>query len=478
MKSIRQVGIVNFQSHANTTVEFSPSGHLTVITGNSDSGKTSILRALRWVFFNQPQGTDFIRVGCTIAEVRVTMDDGWSVARLRTPSKNQYIVAHPGGDEQVYEGFGTNVPAEVQQVLGVSPVDVGDIDLKLNIAEQLDGPFLGNSIASSFRAKVLGKLAGTEDVDVANKQLGTDLYRHAMDLRAIEAQLTTKDEQIEELAWVEGLGVTLAQLEVLVQTIKSRQERLRELQGLKAKSDELAGRISRGKEYLDRYRGLDGATDALNEASSKQLQFTSFQTLMQRRCALTDNIEGTLHIYSRYEFADDAAVYIYGTFDKLEAFQTLIRLKRGHDTTVNFVAEYRQHLETLKGVSELSVHLERASAASARLADLNRYHTPHVIIQHELNQARKTMEQLEGIDKVSSMVAGSASSLAKLAQIRKYNSVLSSVRETKEKTLGSLELATHTHENAKKLYYETLNEAGICPTCGAQAHEFKLREVI
>jgi ATPase involved in DNA repair len=126
---IQRIEIQNFQSHRNTVLEPGPGGQLTVVTGPSDSGKTAILRALRWLLYNVPQGTDFIRVGCTFAKVIVTLADGTEVERFRTPSKNQYAIRHPGAEPQVYEGFGSTVPLEVQETLGVRPITIGDLEL-------------------------------------------------------------------------------------------------------------------------------------------------------------------------------------------------------------------------------------------------------------------------------------------------------------------------------------------------------------
>ncbi|WP_035425703.1 AAA family ATPase, partial [Halalkalibacterium ligniniphilum] len=61
MNTINTVRLENFQSHLDTSIDFSTG--LNVIVGQSDSGKTSILRAIRWVLYNQPRGTDFMRVG-------------------------------------------------------------------------------------------------------------------------------------------------------------------------------------------------------------------------------------------------------------------------------------------------------------------------------------------------------------------------------------------------------------------------------
>jgi len=44
---INSLTIQNFQSHKNTTLEFD--NGINIIIGQSDSGKTAIIRALNWV---------------------------------------------------------------------------------------------------------------------------------------------------------------------------------------------------------------------------------------------------------------------------------------------------------------------------------------------------------------------------------------------------------------------------------------------
>ena len=43
------IEIVNFQSHANTKLNFDEG--VNVIIGPSDSGKTAVIRAMKWIFF-------------------------------------------------------------------------------------------------------------------------------------------------------------------------------------------------------------------------------------------------------------------------------------------------------------------------------------------------------------------------------------------------------------------------------------------
>jgi len=58
---VEKITIKNFQSHEETELQFS-SG-VNVIVGSSDSGKSAILRALKWVVQNKPSGTAFFTEG-------------------------------------------------------------------------------------------------------------------------------------------------------------------------------------------------------------------------------------------------------------------------------------------------------------------------------------------------------------------------------------------------------------------------------
>ncbi len=53
--------LVNFQVHTGLIIDFSPG--ITTIVGPTDHGKSSILRALRWVCLNDLSGEQFIREG-------------------------------------------------------------------------------------------------------------------------------------------------------------------------------------------------------------------------------------------------------------------------------------------------------------------------------------------------------------------------------------------------------------------------------
>ena len=105
---IKKIELHNFQSHEYTEMEFDRG--LNVILGNSDVGKTAILRAIKWALYNEPKGDYFIRQGEKEVSVKVTFSNGVVVERAKTPSKNSYFLVDSSGNEMRFEGFGIDVP--------------------------------------------------------------------------------------------------------------------------------------------------------------------------------------------------------------------------------------------------------------------------------------------------------------------------------------------------------------------------------
>ena len=99
--------LVNFQAHADTTVHFDVG--LNCFIGDSDKGKTAILRAVYWVLHNRPGGTSIIRSGQEECTVEIFVDykgKQHTVKRVRSKSKNQYWL-----QDQLFDVVGRDVPA-------------------------------------------------------------------------------------------------------------------------------------------------------------------------------------------------------------------------------------------------------------------------------------------------------------------------------------------------------------------------------
>lgn len=97
---INRIRITNFQAHKSSELSLHPG--INVVTGSSDSGKSSIIRALMWLFTNKPAGESF-RTWKSDGNIIVSANiGGRTISKTRIDSKNTYKI-----DGVEYEATGT-----------------------------------------------------------------------------------------------------------------------------------------------------------------------------------------------------------------------------------------------------------------------------------------------------------------------------------------------------------------------------------
>lgn len=306
--AITKITIENFQSHKRTIIEPASTGGLTVIVGPSDTGKTVIIRALRWLFYNQPQGMEFVRTGASFARVTLEYESGHKVIRERTVSTNRYKIVYPDREgPEVFEGFGNSVPLEVQEITGVRPVRIGDENFLLNLSEQLDGPFLGTKqISSPARAKVLGKMAGTEEIDLATGEIGTDLYRRGQDEKRLKGEITALEGQIKQFDYLPALKEKVEQLQEVLDTVKVAQDKKTKLENLRFSLATVNQNIGQCNQVIERWKGLNEAEKTLLQTEQFIERIRTVQAYQKNLLTAEQGIKSNQAILDRLMYLPEA----------------------------------------------------------------------------------------------------------------------------------------------------------------------------
>jgi predicted ATP-dependent endonuclease of OLD family len=68
-------------------IEFDP--NITTIVGDNEAGKTTVIRALRWITHNRPSGEGFHTIGKHKTRVKVFLD-GRFATRTKSKTRNTY----------------------------------------------------------------------------------------------------------------------------------------------------------------------------------------------------------------------------------------------------------------------------------------------------------------------------------------------------------------------------------------------------
>lgn len=240
---IEKVELKNFQSHEDTVIEFDKG--LNVILGTSDSGKTAIIRAIKWALFNEPLGDYFIKQGETKVSVTVYFNNGVIIRRFRSASKNTYYLKKENGEEMNFSGFKSDVPKEILEEIKMykASFDISN-NFILNIAEQLEGPFLLN-LQPSLRATAIGRLVRADLVDDALKDTATDILRIKKDIKSLSVEKKEREAQVSKFDYLEKLENTLLNIKNIRDDINLKSKKLDKLKKQKEYLEKLQIEIDR-----------------------------------------------------------------------------------------------------------------------------------------------------------------------------------------------------------------------------------------
>jgi exonuclease SbcC len=210
--TIRSIHIGNFQSHKKSELDFHEG--VNVIVGSSDSGKSAILRALRWVLQNRPTGESFRSNWGGQTDVTLVIDKGMEVVRLRNDTTNGYRLGTSG-----FDAIKTEVPQEIQQVLNMDDT---------NCQWQHDPPFLLTKTAGEVAA-FFNRIARLDQIDKSTANVNSAIREIEQDVKHKEKDLEADQEKLKQFEPLERLE---AEVEVLEELEKDYDVTLRSLSKL------------------------------------------------------------------------------------------------------------------------------------------------------------------------------------------------------------------------------------------------------
>jgi DNA repair protein SbcC/Rad50 len=296
MKFFRKLIIENFQSHHYTEIDFVQG--VNVFVGPSDSGKSAILRALRWLLFNIPRGTEFIRAGTKECHVTLLLQDGTKIVRIRGVSVNRYLLHTTDGQAQVFEGFGSTVPQEITSTHDMQAILLDQKEIFLHFGTQLESPFL---LCESDRtkAKMIGRISGAQLIDQALQKTNHDRQSAHHEVKQLEQQVRRSQERLQQYENLARLEERLTQAEKMYEEISMKKKQVealsryqRELEAVHAKKELLLTEIHK-------LTHLPQAERLLCELEKKRNRYQQLLRCCERGCKITAEKERWQSIVDR-----------------------------------------------------------------------------------------------------------------------------------------------------------------------------------
>lgn len=209
--------IKEFQSHKDTEIPFDPG--VNVILGASDSGKSSVLRALLWVIRNRPTG-DSVRNWDNkknVVDVTIETSDGHCISKKRSEGKSVYIL-----DGNKFEAFKQDVPSEIETAFNMS---------EINTQTQHEDYFLLSDSPGEV-ARKLNEFAGLDIIDQLFKFINSKALSSKRDAEDASQKIETLTSSIDSLSYIDEAEADLNSFEKDVKTLDNQTEKFEGVRGV------------------------------------------------------------------------------------------------------------------------------------------------------------------------------------------------------------------------------------------------------
>lgn len=461
---IKKVELHNFQSHEFTEMEFDRG--LNVILGNSDVGKTAILRAIKWALYNEPKGDYFIRQGEKDVSCKVTFSNGVIVERLKTPSKNSYFLVDASGNEMRFEGFGIDVPKEITDVTNMYKVSLDNSNNKtiLNIADQLDGPFLLNDQAS-LRASAIGRLIGVNYVDDALRTVVRDNKRTNQEIVELIKNKEDLKKQLDEFSYIKEYKEKFEKITKIRNKIKTLQDRLELISKIKENLDKNGIELEDVSNLVEKFKSLNQLEIIIPNLENSLLKKNNFENYLNKILKTHREIDLINNNLNKLKSLDDFSLRVSKISENKNSLAIYENLYDKYKKNIRELSEVNKDIKHYKNndeIQKISENLENKIIFYSRIygykADLNNINSKLSLG----NDYIKNFYNNDKIDFISKTIEDKAKILNKISDFKdKFKELSNEIFDVNDK-LKSIDEDIKAYTVS---YEKTILDMGVCPFC-------------
>ena len=314
---IKKIVLRNFQSHSYTKIELSPK--INIFLGKGNRGKSAIIRALKWVFFNEPQGTSFIKKGETFASCAVTFDNDYTIIRERGDKINRYVLISPDNKRVEYSNFGREIPSDIKKILKIEtlPVENG-LKLSPQIKDQMEAVYLLDETPSTLHSTLL-TISGGQTVDEAIKSLSLDLDRLNRKEKDLKREIEEKENNLKYYEGVDEEKSEILRIKDEIDLLKKKEDRKLNLIKIKNTFFELNKEKEQLNYYFSKIKNVDEIENESLSLIDKKTKYLKLKSIIKELTTNKNELElsqKSLNLYKDNEINYERIEKILSLRDK------------------------------------------------------------------------------------------------------------------------------------------------------------------
>lgn len=478
---ITDIILENFQSHKNTHLKCSE--NLNMFIGDSRQGKTSVLRALSWIYEDKfKDSRRLIHKEEDYARATIKLSNGYSISRIverKKTGKNGYEIYDPNLGTTEYKN--TKALAEVQEILGFTNLDIGTSKpIPLNFLKQGKGWFfIGDNITSTERAKIIGGIYGThyvdavvKEYDLINKRKTREIETRTKDLNSINEKISAFNHLEEDKKEIDRLELIYSKIEVLMEKknsiekiIKSKNNISQKIMSMEKTINALSD-LSKTQEKIDKLKSIYEKQVNVKSVIQKRNEVLEKGLYFKKVIENTKNISLVRKKIDRLKELNDLKI---SKGEILETYQNINNKIVILHKKIDFYTDY---INKTKNIESVALKIEKLKALNeakekicTQLEEYNKHYQNCKNLFDRINKIKLVIDETKDIKIIKEKLDTLNELLKKkesIMQIRENKSQLcikaNKIKEQREKAM--------TQNNTLIVEYkELLKNAGKCPVC-------------
>ncbi len=476
MKYIKKITLENFQSHKYSQIELDQG--MNVIVGQSDSGKSAIIRGIKWVLYNEPSGDFFIREGEKECSVSLEFSDSTILKRYRSKSKNQYILTKNNGEELTFEGFGSTIPEEIIDTIGIKKIYLDSNESNsINIGEQLEGAFL-LSEKTSTRASAIGRLVGVNIIDEALVEVLKDIRALNITKKGLDELILNLSKEIEEYDYLKDLKLKLNKVKLINSQLNKSNLKLQNLEKAKDKLLQIEFEKDGLIKISKRLQVIDTLNDTIQGIDAKIGRFRYFNTHYNNLLLINKDKKVNYNIVLSLKSLNEAVEKANSIERNNNNHRLLLVLQNKFKTTKHEIKTLSVTIELLSGLNLANEGFKKLLILIEHYKKVERVRSLYLQNQNSLFSGRSYIEKLSGIERAESLYSDIDIKLKLLTKLVATYKNINALNTEINKEEKNIVLIKESIEVELEKYKNVLKDIEVCPYCLSDIDESRINHII